>query len=355
RDCQRRDWKKHRGICIEARLYAGREGYLRDGELLNLVLLLEQLSLLDPEDNVRKTVMSLVSHLDDLTPGERRQLSDIAEQAKELYPGIANDVSLSVQLLSMGRRNNFGMTRLADATSTPYAFGTFPYGSLLNHSCFPNCFVTFEGSKMLVFTLCDVGQGEELTIPYCDAILDYRNRQTKLQSQYFFDCDCRLCNWESQSWKNPSSGPCDAPSMQRRLVEAMFEMYEQKSDEAALQIRDRVLSTYPPSITFSTSAWMDVADRADDYLEKGRWKEAAELLEFKTAYYAFRYPSHHIMVGNQAFVTAQALWNAYNVARASQFLRLAQRNLLSFLDGRASFDGLQKLARDIEIEEAAKV
>jgi hypothetical protein len=68
--------------------------------------------------------------------------------------------------------------------------------STFNHSCRPNCTVTWRGSTMIVSTLRAVDIGEELTLSYGPHVVAHPNiaaRRAHLQSCYFFDCRCEAC------------------------------------------------------------------------------------------------------------------------------------------------------------------
>lgn len=62
--------------------------------------------------------------------------------------------------------------------------------SLINHSCDPNAFVTFEGDTPCFRSLRKLAAGEEITQCYADVSMDVLMRQQVLKSKYFFDCCC---------------------------------------------------------------------------------------------------------------------------------------------------------------------
>lgn len=47
--------------------------------------------------------------------------------------------------------------------------------------------------RVSVIALCDIAQGEELTISYIDETASFSERQKKLQEYYNFVCDCVKC------------------------------------------------------------------------------------------------------------------------------------------------------------------
>ena len=51
---------------------------------------------------------------------------------------------------------------------------------------------------MMVYAVCDINKGEEVTLTYHDPWDQYNKRDEHFQGSYGFKCDCRLCVFESQ-------------------------------------------------------------------------------------------------------------------------------------------------------------
>jgi hypothetical protein len=68
--------------------------------------------------------------------------------------------------------------------------------SMFNHSCLPNCVLSFVGSTIYIKTICDIEKGEELTISYIDVSEPRAMRRKTLRERYFFTCTCPLCQQE---------------------------------------------------------------------------------------------------------------------------------------------------------------
>jgi SET domain-containing protein len=66
-----------------------------------------------------------------------------------------------------------------------------PFASLMNHSCDPNAFVFCEGTQLRVRTLRPIAAGDEIMISYTNGSYDYKFRQKRLKSKYFFACECK--------------------------------------------------------------------------------------------------------------------------------------------------------------------
>jgi SET and MYND domain-containing protein len=141
----------------------------------------------------------------------------------ELFPASATDAELAGVLEAL-QGNNFSPT---DAALSPVGFGCFPAAALLNHSCRPNCCISygFTGAAgwplraaagaaagaagadpeaapeplrtvMAVRTLLPVKAGEELTHAYCDITQPKVARARDLLERYGFVCGCAGCSEE---------------------------------------------------------------------------------------------------------------------------------------------------------------
>lgn len=73
--------------------------------------------------------------------------------------------------------------------------GVYPMGAMLNHSCVPNCYLSYEPSThaQVIRTAVPVRAGQELTHPYVDVATTVHDRQESLAQDYFFVCRCPRC------------------------------------------------------------------------------------------------------------------------------------------------------------------
>lgn len=76
--------------------------------------------------------------------------------------------------------------------------------SFVNHSCFGNCTRFFIGDIAFVIATRDIQQGEEITWTYVDPTASLARRQRHL-SNYGFECDCDLCQFEKTVGENARS------------------------------------------------------------------------------------------------------------------------------------------------------
>ena len=85
------------------------------------------------------------------------------------------------------RRNCFRRPRLAFS-------GVFLKISRINHSCLPNSFPSYDGSRGKITARKDIAKDEEIVISYTnpDPTLNKQERQKKLEP-HGFECRCQLC------------------------------------------------------------------------------------------------------------------------------------------------------------------
>ncbi|PMD28840.1 SET domain-containing protein [Hyaloscypha variabilis F] len=79
-----------------------------------------------------------------------------------------------------------------------------PFASMINHSCQPNSWWTFNGSEFQLRAVRDIPTGEELSISYIGITASYRSRQENIIKDWGFECSCLLCKEGPQE---PMEGP----------------------------------------------------------------------------------------------------------------------------------------------------
>jgi hypothetical protein len=90
--------------------------------------------------------------------------------------------------------------------SSDIGLGLFPFTSLLNHSCAPNCFHSYQfhdntsaGAQpispptMVIRALCDIQIGDEICYNYIPLYQSTETRQGQLSRAYSFTCSCPRC------------------------------------------------------------------------------------------------------------------------------------------------------------------
>ncbi|KAI0217005.1 hypothetical protein L0F63_004158 [Massospora cicadina] len=133
-----------------------------------------------------------------------RHVLDNIPRLKECDRVFEPTISELIDTLKVFSVNNFS---LVDSELSAVGEATFPVGSLINHSCIPNCMYYncylddgvlpkleggMRGAQSIV-TIRHILPGEEITVPYLDGILNQKSRQRELYECYHFRCSCDLC------------------------------------------------------------------------------------------------------------------------------------------------------------------
>ncbi|XP_059065541.1 histone-lysine N-methyltransferase ASHR1 isoform X2 [Cryptomeria japonica] len=77
--------------------------------------------------------------------------------------------------------------------NTDVALGIFPFVSMLNHSCRPNCCFASEGNVMFVRAIQDISTDNELCVSYINLYEPRSTRKHELSVTKHFDCNCQRC------------------------------------------------------------------------------------------------------------------------------------------------------------------
>ena len=129
---------------------------------------------------------------DDLVPGPALG-SDLALGSKAVALGLVPPEVTAARvagLLAAFRANNFGVL---DSLLHVVGAACYPTTALLNHSCAPNCVLTYTGNRVEVRTLCEVAAGTELCHSYVELCQPTAVRQRVLAEGYGFACTCARC------------------------------------------------------------------------------------------------------------------------------------------------------------------
>ncbi|CAG8493713.1 2130_t:CDS:2 [Paraglomus occultum] len=216
------------------------------------------------------------------------QMETFAQLAMVVKECVGRDELLpAVDMLTLFCRLTSNGFSVLDAEMQSIGVGIYPNVSLLNHSCWPNCIVVFEGLKMNVRSIRKIEIGEEVTISYTDLFLTGEERRKELHERYFFTCRCELCEkYKSVSEVDPRSAlrctntscanPVDQPST--------FD----KDEEYVVSCNCGKVST------FDMAALDDSLEKARSLFKKGSELSASE-------------PENALTYLHQAFLIQQSL------------------------------------------------
>ncbi|EJP61138.1 SET domain-containing protein 5 [Beauveria bassiana ARSEF 2860] len=94
-----------------------------------------------------------------------------------------------------GKSHTIARTNVLPVGSEADEGGLFLEASRINHSCRHNAQNTWNENigRLTIHALCDIEEGQEITISYLSRRMEYTERRRLLQAKFCFDCECELC------------------------------------------------------------------------------------------------------------------------------------------------------------------
>ncbi|OWZ16144.1 hypothetical protein PHMEG_00010103 [Phytophthora megakarya] len=347
--CQQTDWKDHRKECKGLAQLA--QLGLRSDQVADVLLLGRVLRC---EGNEGLQPMELVWYEEDVEDQELLLLAALAQKISLVDQSYSMDEM--VRMLSRFRNNNFS---ICDELLLELGAGCFPLGAMVNHSCDPNCAVTFvpKTLDMELRAMKPIMSGEEITQTYVDIALPRRERHQRLQSKYHFSCGCARC---SQPLQDPE---CIDAFLDADIDGVPQEQWTQERKEEVEQALKEVSDT-TSSVTSESdlatqqqlciSALQKLVERQDNMfhndsiarlqtmstlfsaeMERGSVQEAIGYGERMLEFYRRVYNSNHPMTGLHLFTlgdlygqqpeTGTGMGNS--TTKSAEYLAEAQRIL----------------------------
>jgi len=239
-----------------------------------------------------------------------RQIAFILAQVFGL-PAIERNVLF--ELLCRFSCNNFAF---CDNLYISIGASVFPTGAILNHSCKPNCIVSYAFNPLRQVIRCNVDfvkAGEELCHAYCDTAWPKQRRLTYLQEVYGFQCDCLLC-----------SG-ADLTREKLEAEEFPLENCNENEVDDVLVAKFKALSNKDRSRVKMLEV-VGAALRAALYL--GDFKTATEASESLISIYNKIYSPNHPLIGLQLHTYADLLHSTSNDASQTRLIARRAANIV---------------------------
>lgn len=85
----------------------------------------------------------------------------------------------------------------SDSNNTKDLYALYEYASILEHSCIPNCYFTFDSQNQYKLTMRagrNIAKGEHLTNMYTHMLWGTQMRQDHLTTNKCFTCNCERCS-----------------------------------------------------------------------------------------------------------------------------------------------------------------
>jgi len=145
-------------------------------------------------DNI-KCLEAAKSFIDLKTIEELNQIAKTISNIANEYKLIMNEDEVLHLLLAI----QCNAHQILDNNERAIGLGLFPFTSMLNHSCSPNCSHHFEITsngipKLIMRSIKDINPGEEICYSYVNLYQSTSNRKLQLQKAYSFTCNCLRCS-----------------------------------------------------------------------------------------------------------------------------------------------------------------
>ncbi|XP_036124399.1 SET and MYND domain-containing protein 4 isoform X1 [Molossus molossus] len=253
---------------------------------------------------------------------------------------------------------------VTDSRQVRLATGLFPVVSLLNHSCSPNTSVSFLSTVATIRASQQIGKGQEILHCYGphENRMGVAERQQKLRSQYFFDCNCLACQkekpraaagppWEAfccnscgelmQGGDVLSCGhaSCTESASRDHLVSRLQDLQQQVGTarkllrngklERAIQL---LLGCQHDAERFLSAEHSVVGEIEDGlaraYATLGDWQKSATHLQKSLRVVEVRHGPSSVEMGHELFKLAQVFFNGFAIPEALNTIQKAEKVLL---------------------------
>ncbi|KAH9128122.1 hypothetical protein LEN26_001993 [Aphanomyces euteiches] len=155
RQCQLADWAVHSAECK----YLAK--HLHENPITPTLLMAVRF-LRNP--SAMNAVSHLVSNLQSHLLSQQEDYRTMSMLVMSVLTAIKSSNLPSIEaIMALFAQFNCNAFTLCTLEQVPVGIGMFPDAALLNHSCAPNCILTFHKRQLQIRTIRDVSRGEELT------------------------------------------------------------------------------------------------------------------------------------------------------------------------------------------------
>ena len=184
-NCQREGWKIHKSEC------AGLCKVPPSSHIPSLIRLCA-LFLSSQELKNEYSIPSLMKHenienekIQEYYPYVLRGVTEIFKGSSSVDP---------VDVYEMYNKLVVNLFTLEDGQLRTIGSALIPEISKINHSCEPNCILSFKGRTAYITAIREIPKGTEITISYIPLPKSFLTRKEQLHRQYNFTCYCCLCS-----------------------------------------------------------------------------------------------------------------------------------------------------------------
>ena len=183
-NCQREGWKIHKSEC------AGLCKVPQSSNVPSLIRLCA-LFLSSPELRNDFSISSLMKHENIENDQIQEYYPYVLRGVTEIFKGSSVD---PVAVYEMYNKLVVNLFTLEDGQLRTIGSALIPEISKINHSCEPNCVLSFKGRTAYITAIREIPKGTEITISYIPLPKSFLTRKDLLHRQYNFTCYCCLCS-----------------------------------------------------------------------------------------------------------------------------------------------------------------
>ncbi|KAG8520089.1 SET and MYND domain-containing protein 4, partial [Galemys pyrenaicus] len=253
---------------------------------------------------------------------------------------------------------------ITDSQQVRLATGIFPVVSLLNHSCSPNTSMSFISTAATLRASEHIGKGQEILHCYGPhkSRMGIAERQQRLKSQYFFDCNCSACQNEKHritagpKWEAFCCNSCRAlmqgddvlscgnmscsESVRRDHLVSQLQDLQQQIGRAQKLLRNGklepaiqlLLGCQHEAESFLSAEHTVIGEIEDGlaqaYAASGDWQKSAVHLQKSLQVVEVRHGASSVEMGHELFKLAQIFFNGFAVPEALSTIQKAEKVLL---------------------------
>ena len=169
-------------------------------------------------------------------------LARVQATRKLAVPKCVRSARKLLDLCAQLKNNQFAICD--DIQDSTVGSALYLNASLINHSCRPNSFPTFDGITMHVKCLTKISKDQEICIAYIDTKNTTDERQKSLFRVYKFKCTCQCCQDKSlddEKLRN-KDGTLSSVEKMTRVLETLSSYQKQGQNDEILTAVDEQLS-----------------------------------------------------------------------------------------------------------------
>ncbi|KAM3727877.1 Histone-lysine N-methyltransferase SMYD3 [Dirofilaria immitis] len=192
--CQKKDWFIHKIECSYLSSVAPRVPESIPRLIGRIIRILQHSGDKNPAFNGR-IFASLKSHMGDVEKDEEKRngFIAIAHVIKDYLP--SGEMPSSTEIFDIFCKVLVNALVITDSCLNRIGLALYLGLSALDHSCNPDAFIIFNGTKAILRSLNKniTEYNDNLRIPYCDLLDLTSTRCETLQKQHNFVCNCEIC------------------------------------------------------------------------------------------------------------------------------------------------------------------